>query len=242
MQADRKRRSVDTDRYHHYYKCPNRRPRPGIVERCPGSRKSHKAEEVEALVWGFVSGLLKDPARLEAGLEKKIEEERLKGARGEPDQEARAWLGQLEEVEARRTRFQDMAAEGLLTFDELRSRLSSLDESREAAEEELERLRAHRERVETLEQDKDALLSSLAGAVPGELDALPPEGRARVYRMLSLKVEAVPGGPLKLTGAIVEGKSVGVFDSKPSSGPTPTFRPPMLVSSPVAWPTCLTWA
>jgi site-specific DNA recombinase len=73
MQSDRKRRSATTDHYHHYYKCPNRRPRTGVLERCPDSRKSYKAEEVEALVWNFVSGLLKDPTRLKVGLEKRVE-------------------------------------------------------------------------------------------------------------------------------------------------------------------------
>jgi site-specific DNA recombinase len=123
MQSDRKRRSATADRFHHYYKCPNRRPRPGVVKRCPGSRKSHKAEEAEALVWDLVLGLLKHPSHLKAGVEKKIEAERLKVARGDPDREIREWFGQLEEIEAKRSRFQDMAAEGLLTFEELRAKL-----------------------------------------------------------------------------------------------------------------------
>ena len=35
MQSDRKRRSATTDHYHHYYKCPNRRSRTGVLERLP---------------------------------------------------------------------------------------------------------------------------------------------------------------------------------------------------------------
>ena len=66
-------------------------------------------------MWDFVSRLLKDPTRLKARLEKKIEAERLKVARGDPDREIRSWLGQLEEIEVKRSRFQDMAAEGLLS-------------------------------------------------------------------------------------------------------------------------------
>jgi hypothetical protein len=237
MQSDRKRRSASADRYHHYYKCPNRRRRPSIVERCPGSRKSHKAEEVEALVWSFVSGLLKDPPRLKAGLEKMIEGERRKGTRGDPDRETKAWLRQLEEIDAKRSRLQDMAAEGLLTFDELRAKLSSLKGSCKVAREELERLRAHCERVEALERDKDALLSSLEGAIPDELDALPSEDRSRIYRMLDLKVEAFPDEPLKLSGAFVVGTSVCISESRPLSGPTPTYRPPTPASSPAVRPT-----
>jgi site-specific DNA recombinase len=216
MQSDRKRRSANTDRYHHYYKCPNRRPRTGVLERCPGSRKSCKAEEVETLVWHFVSGLLKDPTRLKAGLEKKIEEERARGARGDPaDQEVQSWLRQLEQIEAKRSRFQDMAAEGLLSFEELRAKLYSLDKARTVAEEQLERLRVRYERIEALEHDRDALLASLEGAVPALLDRLSSEGRNRVYKMLNLKVEAIPGGPLKLTGAFSRGLSVGVSEPRP---------------------------
>jgi site-specific DNA recombinase len=215
MQTDRKRRSPTTDRYHHYYKCPNRRPRSGIVERCSGSRRSHKAAATEVLVWDFVSGLLKDPTRLKAGLEKRIDEERARGARGDPDQEVQSWLRQLEQIEAKRSRFQDMAAEGLLSFEELRAKLYSLDKSRTVAEEQLEHLRVRYERIEALEHDRDALLASLEGAVPELLDRLSSEGRNRVYKMLNLKVEAIPGGPLKLTGAFSRGLSVGVSEPRP---------------------------
>ena len=215
MQSDRKRRSPFTDRYHHYYKCPNRRPRAGIVERCSGSRKSHKAEEAEALVWDFVSGLLKDPIRLKDGLEMRIEEERARGTRSDPDREAKPWLGQLEEIDTKRSRFQDMAAEGLISFEELRAKLYSLDESRKVAEEELERLRVRSERIEVLERDRDTLLASLEGVVPELLDQLSSESRNRVYKMLDLKVEAIPGGPLKVTGAFAGELGVWITEPKP---------------------------
>jgi site-specific DNA recombinase len=242
MQSDRKRRSTTADRFHHYYKCPNRRPRPGVVGRCPGSRKSHKAEEAEALVWDFVSGLLKDPTRLKAGLEKKIEAERLKVARGDPDREARAWLGQREEIEAKRSRFQDMAAEGLLTFEELGAKLCSLEEAREVAEEELGRLRARSERLEALERDSDALLASLQGVVPQMLDELPPEDRNRIYKMLSLKVEAIPGGPLQLSGSFAREAGVCTSGTIGCWGPTPTCLPPTPPYCPAGQPISLTWA
>ena len=210
--------------------------------RCPGSRKSHKAEEAEALVWDFVSGLLKDPTRLKAGLEKKIEAERLKVARGDPDREARAWLGQLEEIEAKRSRFQDMAAEGLLTFEELGAKLCSLEEAREVAEEELGRLRARSERLEALERDRDALLASLQGVVPQMLDELPPEDRNRIYKMLSLKVEAIPGGPLQLSGSFAREAGVCTSGTIGCWGPTPMCPPPTPPYCPAGQPTSLTWA
>jgi hypothetical protein len=242
MQSDRKRRSATTDHYHHYYKCPNRRPRTGVLERCPGSRKSYKAEEVETLVWDFVSGLLKDPARLKVGLEKRVEEERLKGTRGDPDREAKAWLDKLTEAENERRGYLRLAAKGHMRDEELDNALAELEETRVVAERELAALENRRELIEQLEQDKDDLLASLEGAVPEALDTLPPESRNRIYRMLSLKVEALADEPLKLFGVFVGDVAVCSPDTIPSSGLTPTCRPPMLTSSPAARPTCRTWA
>jgi site-specific DNA recombinase len=241
MQSDRKRRSAATDRYHHYYKCPNRRPRTGVLERCPGSRKSCKAEEVEALVWNFVSGLLKDPARLKVGLEKRVEGERLKGTRGDPDREARAWLDKLTEVENERRGYLRLAAKGHMRDEELDRALAELEEVRAVAERELETLENRRKRIERLEHDKEALLASLEGAVPEALDRLPSESRNRIYRMLNLKVEALPGEPLKLSGVFVGDVDVCFSDTRSSSGPTPTCRPQMLTSSPAARLTSRTW-
>jgi site-specific DNA recombinase len=237
MQSDRKRRSTTTDRYHHYYRCPNRRYSLGVVERCPGSKKGHKAEEVEAVIWDFVSGLLKDPARLKAGLEKKIEEERLKGAHGDPTRDIRVWLDELEGIEVKRSMFQEMAAERLLTLEELRVKLASLEEARKIAEEELTSLRTRSERLEALQRNRDALLVSLEGAIPEVLDKLPPDGRNRIYRMLSLTVETSSTGSLKLTGIFAREDGVCIFGTRPCSVRTPTCPPPTRRYCPAERPT-----
>lgn len=242
MQSDRKRRSVATGRYHHYNKCPNRRPRTGVLERCPGSRKSCKAEEVEALVWDFVSRLLKDPARLKLGLEKRVEEERLKGTRDDPDREAKAWLDKLTEVENERRGYLRLVAKGHMRDEELDRALAELEEISAVAERELKTLENRRKRIERLEHDKKALLASLEGAVPEALDRLPSESRNRICRMLSLKVEALPGEPLKLSGAFAGDVGVCFSDTISRSGHTPTCRRPILVSSLAALPMYPTWA
>ncbi len=106
--------------------------------------------------------MLSDPEQLRADLEKMIELER-DGARGDPDSEAKAWLARLAEADRKRARFQDMAAEGLIDFDELRAKLAALEEVRETARGELTALGAHRERLAELERDKDTLLERYAG-------------------------------------------------------------------------------
>ena len=67
--------------------------------------------ELEERVWDLVSGLLKDPERLRAGLDEIIETERA-GMRGDPESEVLAWLGRITALESKRSRYQDMAAEG----------------------------------------------------------------------------------------------------------------------------------
>jgi hypothetical protein len=96
-----------------------------------------------------------------------------------------------------RAGYQELAAKGLMTLDELGQRLEQLDESRNTAYKELEALKSRRERVEALEQDRDALLRSYAGLVPEKLDAVLPEKRHRIYKRLRLKVVTNPDGGLK---------------------------------------------
>ncbi len=55
-----------------------------------------------------------------------------------------------------------MVAEGPITFDELGAKLAALDETRATAQYELEGLKRRREHLESLEQDKEALLENYA--------------------------------------------------------------------------------
>ena len=80
--------------------------------------KHHRAAEAEAAVWDLVSGLLKDPERVRAGLDEMIEQERA-GMRGDPDQEAASWPERLAEVEQERGGYLRFAAKGHSTDDEL---------------------------------------------------------------------------------------------------------------------------
>ncbi len=120
-------------KYHyHYYRCPGRNQH---LEDCP-QVKNIKADELEPAVWRLVSGLLLDPDRLRAGLDEMIERER-EELRGDPDHQAKVWAEKLAEVGRKRASYQDMAAEGLITFDELRVRLEQLEETRKVADWEL---------------------------------------------------------------------------------------------------------
>jgi DNA repair ATPase RecN len=158
---------------------------------------------METQVWEVVSGIFGDPDRLRADLQKMIELER-EGLRGDPDREAKAWLEKLAEIDRKRSGFQDMAAEGLITFDELRAKLADLDETRTTARHELEVLEHRREQLESLERDKETLLDNYAALAPEALSSLTPQQRHHLYKILKLSVEINLDGSSEVGGMFVD--------------------------------------
>jgi site-specific DNA recombinase len=191
-------RSHSGTHYHHYYYSRNHHKH-GDAE-CT-HRKNHRASDTEERVWDLISGLLKDPERLRAGLDEMIEAERA-GMRGDPEAEALAWLDKIAALDTKRSRYQDMAAEGHITFEELGAKLWELEGQRAAAEEELDNLQLRRARLEDLERDRETLLKEYAVMVPEELDELTGEERHQVYRMLRLQVFVFPNGDLEVRGVL----------------------------------------
>ncbi|HZA44614.1 MAG TPA: hypothetical protein VE568_04825, partial [Rubrobacter sp.] len=142
---------------------------------------------------------------LRAGLEEMIEQERA-GTHGDPQGEITLWLTKAAEAERKRSGFQDMAAEGLITLNELRTKLAGLEEIRRTAEMEIENLRERLERVKELERNRDTLLDSYVGLIPQKLQDLEPEDRQRIYSMLRLKLVMDPDGSIEATGIIGAGQ------------------------------------
>lgn len=85
-------------------------------------------------------------------------------------------------------------------LEELRKKLSALEETRTIAQGELDALRSGQERIEQLQNDADTILNRYAGMVPEALDPLTSEGRPRVYKMLRLKVLFHADGSTEITG------------------------------------------
>ena len=185
-----------TKRYY-YYSCKKHHEQ---QDTCP-NRKTYRADKLEPTVWELVSELLQNPKQLRADLEEMIEQER-ESTRGNPHQETKVWLEKLAEVDRMRSGYQEMAAKGLITFEELGVKLEELENTRSGATRELEVLRSRRERIEGLERDKDALLESYAGMVPQALDSLTPEERHQIYKMLRVQVTVGPDWRVEVTGAL----------------------------------------
>ena len=175
------------------------------------ARTHHKAEEVEARVWDVVSGILKDPERLRAGPDYMIEQERRgAGFAGDPATETERWLEKISEAGRKRTRYQEMAAEGLINFEELRARLAALEDARKTAEQELRALQHRTEHLAQLERDRDSLLESYAGLMPEAIDALGSEERRRAYRIIGLELHLAPDGSLEISGDVMSFSKVRI--------------------------------
>jgi hypothetical protein len=130
----------------------------------------------------------------------------------DPEQEQQAWLEKIAKADHKRTRYQEMAADGLITLDELRIRLSELANTRSVAERELKDLQNHKERMVELETDREALLDSLVSIAPDALDSLGSEERHHLYKILKLKVVVCQGGALDVSGMFED--SLAMCDPK----------------------------
>ena len=131
--------------------------------------------------------MLKDPERIRRGTDALIRRERDE-AHTDSAQEVETWEARLGECASLRSAYQDQQAAGLMTLDELRSRLEELDETRRVAETELAALHGSRERTKNLEEDVEVVLASLSENIPEALGSLSGEERNRLYRMLQLRV------------------------------------------------------
>jgi hypothetical protein len=143
-----------------------------------------------------------------------IEEER-RGASlaGDPATETARWLEELSEARRKRARYQDMAAEGLIDFEELRARLTALEDKRKTAEQELRALQRRTEHLAQLERDRDGLLENYAGLMPEAIDALGSQERYRVYRMIGMEAHLASDGSFDLSGDVVSFSKMEISSS-----------------------------
>jgi len=186
MSKTRRTKGRGYEGYYHYYFCPTRVNKG--QDACPQLR-GFRAEQVEAEVWELVRSLMLDPWRLLEDIEMMIEKER-NTLRGDPAREASHWLDRIAAAERKRGGFQDMAAEGLITLEELRGKLAELDGLRKTAERELRAIEGRKDALRQLEQDRDALMDHYANMAPEALDSLTPEERHQLYKILRLRVIA----------------------------------------------------
>ena len=212
-----------------YYRWPKARNRDRGA--CLQS-KNVRADKIEPHVWGFVSELLKNPERVRAGLDRLIAQEEQTALRGNPEREVQVWM-EIIEADQMRSGYQDLAANGLMTYEELGEKLRQLDEARKTAERKLVELKERQERIQMLKMDKAELIKSFKNAVAEVLGNLPPEERHRIYKMLRLKVVVGADESIKISGAFRDHLSIGNFEpasqrsprASSGSGHSPSAQP-----------------
>jgi hypothetical protein len=182
-----------------HYRC-NYRVRNGH-ESCPNG-KHHRAEKIEAEAWEKLSALLKDPERLQIGIERMIEEKRV-ALREDPTHTLQYWHGELEKIGQMRNGYLDQQAEGIITMDELKGKLATLGERRTVAERELEKLTHHQERIAELERDAETLMELYCQQAREGLDLYTPQDRRDAYKARGIKVIAHADGSTELTGSLL---------------------------------------
>jgi hypothetical protein len=157
------------------------------------------------------------PETLRQDLERAIELRRAE-MHGDPEREVRAWLEKLSEADNLRAGYQEQAARGLMTLDELAARLKDLEEQRKTARRELDAARNRAGELEELERDKEELLEHYEAISPEALDNLTPEQRHHFYGFLRLKAWLPPEGPVELEFSGMPAEDFFVSNSETESG------------------------
>jgi site-specific DNA recombinase len=187
MSKTRRTKGRNYEGYYYYYFCPTRVNKG--QDACP-QLKGYRAEHVETQVWELVRSMMLDPDHLLGDIEQMIEEERTSAVRGDPEREAGHWFDKLGEVDSERRGFLRLAARGSITDAELDEALAELEDLRETAERELRAIEGRKDALRQLERDRDALKEHYARIAPEALDALTPEERHQLYKILRLRVTA----------------------------------------------------
>ena len=195
---------------------------------CP-NRRSYRAQALETTVQRVICEMLANPSEVREAFESALQRER-DGEHGDLDQEEQAWLEKLAEAEHMRRGYQELAAKGLMTLDELSARLDRLENTRATALRELDAIEDRRERKEELERGRDPIFGTYAGAAPGVLESLEPEERHRLYR--TLRLEVLVGVDGNLDGSIAGGLpgeavfSLAEWDHHPGGSRGSSLRAP----------------
>ncbi len=96
----------------------------------------------------------------------------------------------------------DLFLENKLDMDRYEKRLAQIEQARKSVEDDLARIESRTAHVDRLEHDRDDLLNHYSQIVPESLDALEPDERNRVYKMLKLTARAHENGSLELKWAL----------------------------------------
>jgi hypothetical protein len=201
-------------RENHYYSC---RSRYNDTTKTCENHHSNRAADLEAQVWERVSEIVSDDVAIREEFDRNAAHFRRTGS-----DESRARLtARLGKLDARRSNLIDMAADGTITRDDLRARLASIEEEREAVERELRAISGD-EALARLAREIEVLRDMLieASRMGYWQHVRTPQQRHDLYRRIGLTVEVDSDGNAALSGSLLPGEA---FVGKDSRRP-PTSR------------------
>ncbi len=183
------------ERYH-YYRCQYAATHKELCS----YRKSYRAGVLESQIWEEISAFLKEPERLEVGLKKMIRRKENEFSGRDPSEEVKKWLERISALDNKRKRYQEMAAENLIDFAELKEHLQELEEEKSTAQREIDSLLQRGQQLEEMRHNKDALLESLKKVTPRHIDRLSQKDRRRIYQLVGLRATTREAGTVEVEG------------------------------------------
>jgi site-specific DNA recombinase len=168
---------------YHYYRC--KRASAYGPDACP--QRMIRIDRVEPLLRDFVFGVLSDPDTIQRGLDSLIQRE-TEEVRDDPEQVVTTLEDRLSQNSHLRRAYQDQQAAGLMTLEELAAKLDELEVTRKMLEADLTSLERSQQKAKELENDRDAVVASLAATIPEALENLTGDEINTVYRKLQLRL------------------------------------------------------
>jgi hypothetical protein len=156
------------------------------------------AEVMEEAVWRAVHRLITDPDRLRRQYQEHIDRQ-ISRLRGNPEREARVLVGRLQKLEQRRSRFIDLAGDGTITREDLRTKLAEVDGQRAEFQKALRETQGRQQTIKALEFERDHNLE-LQELHGGRYATASPRDRHRIYQALQLRVVVDEDRTILLTG------------------------------------------
>jgi len=182
----------NSSRKYYYYQCQARRNHG--VRACPNSF-NYNADKLGTRIMRDVDRLLQDPKRVRRNLDEAIARET--ATLKSPHAEAETWMKRVQDCERKRSNYQDLAADGLVTREELAEKLRVLDQNKATAERHLNEARDGESRVEELRATKRMILSAYAnGIIHDGIRYFDGPMRHGIYDALGLRVTVETDGTL----------------------------------------------
>jgi len=166
---------------------------------CPATR-NYPAASLEEAVWNSVRAILHDPERAMRQYDEYVERLKAQLTRGDPDREASVIAGRLAKLERRRSGYLDLAADGDMSREDLRSKLAEVEIQRKELQDALRSAQEYKERILKLKRERKIVFRQFAAMRDIDLRCASSEDRRRLLEALRVLVELDKDGNARISG------------------------------------------